>query len=127
MSCAVCPWVEREPAARGRVFYRCRNPEGRLGADGSSTFGRVVDRPIGAGADPLKAGIKVPAWCPRRSGRIATAPGEGGLDSSVSLRSTAPPYEGEPPTSSGVCGATSPEGEAALLPLRGTSPEGEAK
>lgn len=73
MRCIECECVRREAVVRGRVIYRCMNPEGRLvdpvsGAPAGSTVGFAVDRPVPEGADPWKMEIGAPAWCPRRRG-----------------------------------------------------------
>lgn len=70
LRCVECEYVRRKEAVRGRVIYRCMNPEGRLtdpesGKPTASTYGFVVDRPVPEGADPWKMEIGPPAWCPR--------------------------------------------------------------
>ena len=71
LTCIKCHWATPEAAVRGKIFYRCRNPEGRLldpmtGEPGTRTYGRVVDRPLNDGADHLAANVVPPEWCPMR-------------------------------------------------------------
>lgn len=77
MTCIECLWVGHDPPCRGKVLYRCFNPDGRLGDPRSgkplaSTYGRVVDRPINEDWNPYAAMVGVPAWCPRLRGEEKT-------------------------------------------------------
>ncbi len=71
-NCARCRLARRGEAIRGRVTYRCFDPEGRLtdpstGQPGRPTTGRVVASPMPREVAE-RLGIEAPAWCPRRRG-----------------------------------------------------------